>query len=329
MSRAKRGGSRGTGQAAWLTLQTELAPYETGVHWLSPPVSEGALEEATARLGALPLPLCEFYRRFGSARLFLDSYEVLPLDAVARHEDWLQIGVALGAVIFCTPKGEVRCEDEEGETMLAGATPLHWLCLVARREQLVFDKDGEFRDVFDDQAEGELKPAIRLKRAQLGRTHEPEAALYLFESALLSLDDGDETTALEQADEARRLDPLATCAHELSANLLEGQDPVAASAAWAVAGRVARHAPRGADSLGRAAVLAGPLHKSYARLAELALARDPGCVARWLSEAEHALLQRDPEVTQRLAKLAQAVATSEEDKRRATQLQLRASLRVV
>lgn len=319
MSRARRGGGQGGAGAPWLLLRTELAEYQEGVHWVEPPALDAKLDE-------LPASLAEFYRRFGGLRLFLDTVEIVPRHELARDADWWRVGVTLGAQIFVAGDGSVRLEDEEGETLRAAAALVPWLLLVVRREQLVFGKDGEFRDVFDDEADGELKVATRKKRAALGRQLCPEGALYIFEEALLALDDGDEPGAIELAIEASLLDPLGAAPHELLATLAEPRDPAAASAHWAHAGRVARSPRRAADALAWAAVLAPD---QAAALAALARQRDPACVTRWLDEADRQLAEREGEVAQRLAKLALAVALDEAEKKRATQLALRGSLRVV
>lgn len=329
MSKRSRGQSAsGKSAATWLTLQTELAGYQDGVHWLTDPTDAALLAAATERL-TLPGPLVELYRRFASVRLFLDSHEIVAVDAIERDGEWLRIGQSLGGAVFCASDGSVRVEGDEGETLCAAMTPFGWLGLVAERERLVFDKEGEFRDVFDEQEEGEFVPAIRKKRAELGRKLEPKASQYAFDLALLALDAGDEATALDEAELAIELDPFGVPALELVASMREPTDASAASALWAQAGRAARSAARAADALGWSAVLAGDVHPEHASRATAALTRDPECVARWLKEADEQLAAREGSAAQRLAKLAQAVARTEDDRRRATQILLRSSLRAI
>lgn len=323
----KRGQASGGGAKArvgsWLDLELELKEFSDGVHWVEPP-------QPVER--ALPPSTVEFYRRFGAMRLFVDGFEIVSAAAIEPLADLWKVGHALGRAVLIDGQGRVRLEDDEGETMCAASTLLGWAWLTVQREKLVYDKDGEFRDVFDEHEEGELKSATQKKRIELGQRLEPDAALYAYEAATQALADGDHETARELATRAAQHDLRSAAAQELLAGLDESEHKVIAAAErWQLAGDVAVVEARGADDLGWAATLFGrvaEVERSQAAV-ERALRREPGCIARWAARGDELLSGRELGEAQRLAEMLATCARTDEEKKLADRIRLRSSLRSV
>jgi hypothetical protein len=120
----------------------------------------------------LPTPLIELYARCDGARIFVDALHLVPSADVAETDagHW-QFASLDGEPIAIDGRGRIWRTDESVEDEVCDGTRLdRWLAGQLDALDLVFDRDGEYRDdVFDE--DGDVMPIIREKqlRAQLKR----------------------------------------------------------------------------------------------------------------------------------------------------------------
>jgi tetratricopeptide (TPR) repeat protein len=218
------------------SLRTAAGRYSAGVHALGDPTPPTTLAAAEARLAtALPPSYRELLRSFNGISLFHESYVLFPIEEVQRggpQQQHLRLGETPEGTLFmaCGSAGRLLLVDEAApDPIVAGSSLERWLDATVAREGLLVDREGEFRDVFTDDG---LKLPIRRKRVQLGRRHDPQAALYFLEEAELKLEEAQPTAAVAALQAAVACDPDAGPAWELLATLyLDAEDRSAAAAA--------------------------------------------------------------------------------------------------
>lgn len=141
----------------------KLEDAPPGLHDVEPPAEELPT--------GLPAPLIELYARCDGARIFVESLEILPSDAVTfEHGRW-RFATIEGDAVSIDHKGKVWRSEESIEDDICDGTRLdRWLAGQIDALDLIFDRDGEYADdVFDE--DGDILPIVREQqlRAQLKR----------------------------------------------------------------------------------------------------------------------------------------------------------------
>ena len=219
------------------SLRTALARSAAFVHTASPPASPAALAAAERRLGRpLPGDYADFLRSFDGVALFHESQVLHPLAAVepvGPEQRFLHIGDTADGALWLDAAGRLRLVDAAApDPIVCGSQIERWLDATLQRESLVLDREGEFRDVFDEDGEA-LRPEVRRKRALVGSRRDADAPIYLLEQAELLCEESDLDGARVLLQKAVALDGEAGPAWELLTALLQklGQRPAAEHAA--------------------------------------------------------------------------------------------------
>jgi hypothetical protein len=216
-------------------LRQALADYAHGVHVAGPPAREADLRRLQDQV---PPAYLDFLRSFDGVSLFHELILLLPAgdpELASPHPGFTRIGEGAAGALWMDQAGRVRLVDEsQPDPIVYGSDMERWLDAVLAREGLIIDKEGEFREVLDE--EGEPTPAVRRKRARAGRKRDPGSSFYLLEEAELEVEEHAPERALLLLRQAVEIDPQAGPAWELLAGLL-GRGPEAA-AAWGRAAEV-------------------------------------------------------------------------------------------
>ncbi len=280
-------------------FRVELRKYADGVHDLGAPLS--------------PVPpsltpgLADFLRSWDGVRLFHDTVIILPLaehdlrDGVRLVGEWPEGTLELAA------DGRLRSRDDDGAAIIVGSTLELFLTAVMAREGLLVDREGEFKDVFDDEG---IDERVRLKQTTAALKVDPEAAAWHLEAAERAFGAGEDAAAEAALARAVALDEDAGDAWALLGALQRRAarfDAAAASFA-----RAAATTPNGAARAERAAEAAraaaeGSHEDVRAAQAAVAVAADAGIIARWLDEARALIADGDSEGAFNRASLAAAV----------------------
>lgn len=282
------------------SLRTALARSAAFVHTVESPAKPAALTAAARRLERpLPPSYADFLSSFNGVALFHESIVLHPIAAVQPSGPagrFLHIGDTAEGDLWLDAAGRLRLVAPSApDPIVCGSEIERWLDATLSREALVLDRDGEFREVFEEDGES-LSTPVRRKRAQVGLKRDPGAALYLLEQAELLTEDLDLDGARQLLHKAVALDPEAGPAWELLSALLHklGQLPAAEHAA-------VQAAAASLDPYLRASRLLDA--------AELAASPDgaPTSTAGATSAAEHAAAAAaaDPEHGQRLFEQAE------------------------
>lgn len=223
------------------SLRTALARSAAFVHTVESPAKPAALTAAARRLERpLPPSYADFLSSFNGVALFHESIVLHPIAAVQPSGPagrFLHIGETAEGDLWLDAAGRLRLVAPSApDPIVCGSEIERWLDATLARESLVLDRDGEFREVFEEDGES-LSAAVRRKRAQVGLKRDPGAALYLLEQAELLTEDLDLDAARQLLHKAVALDPEAGPAWELLSALLHklGQLPAAEHAAAAAA----------------------------------------------------------------------------------------------
>ncbi len=169
-------------------FRLELGKYDDGVHDVGEPVGDAD------KLRALPPQLADFYRSWNGARLFADTIVIVPVDSTGaiaggggvRLGEWPEGALELGG------DGRVRSRGEDGAAIVVGSTLEKFLAVMMAREGLLVGRDGEFKDVFDDEG---IDERARDKQTSAALKIDPDAAAWHLEAAERAFDDGDESAA--------------------------------------------------------------------------------------------------------------------------------------
>ncbi|HXU71625.1 MAG TPA: hypothetical protein VN947_19965 [Polyangia bacterium] len=289
-------------------FRVELGKYDDGVHDVGEPAGEAQLQART-----LPPGLGDFYRSWNGARLFADTIVIAPIGEAAwldgggvRIGEWPEGALELGG------DGRVRSRDEEG-AIVVGSTLEKFLAAVMAREGLLVERDGEFKDVFD---EDDVAPKVREKQTRAALKADPDAAAWHLEAAERAFDDGDDAAAEAALARAVALDENAAAAWALFGALQRRSGRLAAAAASfaRAAAATAEGAPAvRAERAAEAARAAGEAADATTRAAqaEVARAADAGAVGRWIAEAKERLADGDRDGALNRATLAAAVSPAE------------------
>ncbi len=302
------------------------------MHELGGVPSAAALAQTAARVGGWPPGVEAFYQSFDGARLFADSFILLPAAELDPKSDGtLHLGTALELELRVDARGHIRELDESGDSIVVGTSVERWLDALMARERLVVDREGEWKEVFSDDGQ-ELLPAVRERRASAGKKCDPGAALFWFESAELRLEEGNLADARTLLQKAVELDPDAPALHTVLAGALveAGDLDAAGTHYWAAA----EHSSAGevrARRFAQAAELAQRRGDAATkqRAGAAALAAAASAPAKWLSEAEGAFAEADYDTAQHLASLSQAVSPTSGAEALLKRLSVRRSLRVI
>jgi len=289
-------------------VRLALSHHPVGVHDLGPSASESELAAVEQRISLLPSDYREFLTTWNGGSLFHESVVLLPVDQVRRVDGKsLLIGECSDGLLWLDSQGRVLVVDEDApDPLIAGTSFATWIDVVVGREALLLDRDGEFRDVFDEE-DGVLRVEVRRKRAMLGRKRDRGASLYPLELAELALEEGDDQKAQMLLSEAVQSDPHAGPAWELLAALYRqaGDSQQAHDACL----RAAAATPSGtlrAMRLLEAAELS-PLHA--AALVESAVAAAPEMGARLLEQVRERLTDHDTDEAKRLLSKLRLIAS--------------------
>jgi hypothetical protein len=291
-------------------FRVELGKYADGVHDVGEPVDGARLAGRV-----LPAQLADFYRSWDGARLFADTIVIVPLGQLepigdggggrgVRLGEWPEGTLELGS------DGVVRSRDEEG-AIVVGSTLERFLAALMAREGFLVDRDGEFKEVFDEEG---IDDRVADKQTRASLKIDPDAAAWHFEAAERAFGEGDEAAAEAALARAVALDEGAAAAWALLAALQRrsGRLPAAAASfarAYAATAAGAMRAERAAEAA-RAAREAGD-ETARAEHAGAARASDDAAVARWLDEARGRIDAGDGEGALNRATLAAAVAPDE------------------
>jgi hypothetical protein len=283
-------------------FRVELGKYADGVHDLGEPVDEARLRGKT-----LPGQLADFYRSWDGARLFADTIVIVPVGAF----DGVTLGEWPDGALEIDGDGRVRARDEDGAAIVVGSTLEKFLAAAMAREGLLVDREGEFRDVFD---EDDIDERVADKQTRAALKLDPGAAAWHLEAAERAFADGDDAAAEAGLARAVALDEGAGDAWALLGALQRrsGRLP-AAAASFARAYEAIGAGGVRAERAGEAARAASEAGDDAARRkhADASRAADSGAVARWLDEAQKRLETGDGEGALNRATLAAAVAPDE------------------
>ena len=234
------------------------------------------------RARTLPPGLADFYRSWNGVRLFADTIIVVPLDAVAalpastgvRLGEWPEGALELGS------DGRVRSRGEDGAAIVVGSSLERFLAVAMAREGFLVERDGEFKDVFEEEGVDER---VRDKQTKAALKINPDAAAWHLESAERAFAEGEDGEAEAALARAVALDEDAAEAWGLLGALQRRSGRLgAAAASWARA--AASTAPGGerAERAAEAARAAAEAGDEAARAAHAAAAQaaDAGAVAR-------------------------------------------------
>jgi tetratricopeptide (TPR) repeat protein len=299
-------------------FRAELARYAEGVHNLGEPARADAL------LG-LPDELGSFLRSWDGAELFIDAVTILPVAGITREEDLVVFGATgAGDRLALDGKGRVlRLEEDTGERLVEGTSFARWLEAFVAGEGILYDREGEFQEVFDD--EGELLPRFAEKRERKVLKVDPGASAprWRLAKALAKLGHADKAIAALR--EAVELDPafgwawfdlgqLARAAGDLDEAEAAYARAAEAEPEYEHAGYFAAHAariardrgdePGRAKHAGRALTLEPDLARAQKEAARQLLLEERVDEAREAAAIAAALAPRDLEALDLLKKLS-------------------------
>jgi hypothetical protein len=279
-------------------FRVELRKYAAGVHDVGEPLPSPPAE--------LPSELRELYQSWNGARLFADTIVIVPASEVTPAPGGWRIGEWPEGTLEIDANGRVRSRDDEGAAIVVGSTLERFVAAAMAREAVLVDREGEFKDVFDEEG---ITQAARSKQTEAALKIDPLSAAWQLEVAERAFDDGDEGAAQQALARAVAIDEQAGDAWALLGALqrrsgrLDAAEASFARAAGAASGGVraerAAEAARAASEAGRDDARAG--HAAMARAA------DPEAAARWTGEARALLEAGDADGALNRATLATAI----------------------
>lgn len=305
-------------------FRLELSRYADGVHELGAPASAAALAMA-----GLPAQLADLHRSWDGMRLFADTVLIVPLaEQTSTSDGGRRIGQWPEGALELTADGRVRSRDDDGAALVVGSTLERFVTAVMVREGLLVDREGEFKDVFDEE---DIDERVRDKQTRAALKIDPDAAAWHLEAAERAFGDGDEAAAEAALARTVALDEGAGEAWALLGALQRRSGRHAAAAAsyaraYAATTSGEARAERAAEAA-RAASDAGD-EAARARHADAARDADATAVTRWLAEARLRLGDGDGEGALNRATLAAALAP-EEASSLVQQARVRAKLKTI
>jgi hypothetical protein len=205
----------------------------------------------------------------------------------------------------------VRSRGEDGAAIVVGSTLEKFLTAMMAREGLLVGRDGEFKDVFDEEG---IDERAHEKQTSVALKIDPDAAAWHLEAAERAFGDGDDAAAEAALARAVALDEGAADAWALLGALQRRSGRLAAAAAsWGRASAATTAAAVRAERAAEAARAAKEAGDEAARVthAEAARAADAAAVGRWLDEGRARLGDGDGDGALNRATLAAAVAPDE------------------
>jgi tetratricopeptide (TPR) repeat protein len=313
-------------------FRVETRRYADGVHELGRPAHAQAIASAERRLGcALPGELGKLYQSWDGMRLFLDTVVIEPLTQLVADGSWLRIGEWPDGALYLDERGRVWSRSEGERAQLVGSSLERFLAALMAREGLLIDREGEFRDVFEEE---EIRLPVRQKRVRAAIKADPEAAAWQREAAELAFEAGDDAAAAAALARALELDDEDAEGWQLYGSLKRrsglSREAIACferASQTTPSGDHGSRAERAAEAA-RAAVEAGD-ESARARNAAQALAVDAEAPARYLEAARERLGEGDADGALNLAALADAVAPGGEAAALVRQARVRSKLRTL
>ncbi len=313
----------------FVKFRNEVGRFSEGMHELPAGANDAQLTQLRAHHGRrIDMGLEEFLRTYNGVRLFFDSYVLWSVERLratsVENAETVPIGEANESPLFLRSDGRVLQENDEQDLIVAGSDVEHWLLAVVARDALLFDQNGEYLAVFDDD---EVALEVRKKRVRVGRKRDPGSAAWVFEAAELALELGDEASALLLAEEAAVLDKNAGEVWQFVARLSQHRgDNARAEIAFAAAAHASRRSETRALRFAEAARVAALNQHSSDDYRRQALAANADCANGWITEATAKLATGEIDSADELAGLAHAI-----DPKRAAdvcrQIRIRRSLR--
>jgi tetratricopeptide (TPR) repeat protein len=194
-----------------------LLRYGEGVHELGQPARAEAVAAAEKRCGfPLPPSFREFLRDHDGGGLFHEAYVIWPAARIGPHGFGSEGDATLSFdARRARSDGEmpvVRFEPGAGERFTVGSRFDRWLEAVLAREDLVYDADGEFKDVFEEHGP-DLRPEVMRRREERALRADPDAPATHYELARLHARDGRLPAAVACLERAVALEPTFLWAH--------------------------------------------------------------------------------------------------------------------
>jgi hypothetical protein len=282
-------------------FRVELRKYAGGVHDLGAPL--------TPLPPSLPPGLADFLRSWDGVRLFQDTVVILPLaeQAALAEEGGRLLGEWQEGTLELGDDGRIRSRDDDDAAIVVGSTLELFLTVVMAREGLLVDREGEFKDVFDEEG---IDERVRVKQTAAALKIDPEAAAWHLESAERAFGEGEDAAAEAALARAVALDEGAGDAWALLGALQRRAARLeAAAASFARAAAATPNAAARAERAAEAARAAAEGSHEGVRAAQaaVAVAADPSVVGRWLDEARELMSEGDGEGAFNRASLAAAV----------------------
>jgi tetratricopeptide (TPR) repeat protein len=285
-------------------FRAEVARYAEGVHRLGEPASAQDVH-------GLPEELASFLRSWNGGDLFVDAFTLLPAAEVRPDGGlWVFGHTAAGDRLALDAAGQVvKLEEDTGEGLVEGTSFARWIEALVAAEATIYDREGEFVDVFDETGQ-ELRPEAAEKRERRFLKIDPGAPAPAWRLARAQ----EKLGAPDRA--ARTLEQVVARAPRFgwawfdlgrlrrAAGNLEAAEHAFLAAAEADpgyehAGFFAAHAARVAAARGA--------DDARARAAARALALDPDLVRRQREAAAQLLEDGDPEAARDAAEVAAAL----------------------
>jgi hypothetical protein len=179
-----------------LEIVEEAAP---GLHDVEPP--------APQLPNGLPPALIELYAQCDGMRLFIDAIEIVDARRVTTPMAgrW-RFGEVDGDPVAIDSRGRIWRTDTSLDDDVCEGTQLgRWLHGLVEAMRLLYDDDGEFADVFDD--DGEVKPDVRERQLKAQLKRDPAAPAPRWRLALALVDQGAIESARDQLEQVVADDP--------------------------------------------------------------------------------------------------------------------------
>jgi tetratricopeptide (TPR) repeat protein len=302
-------------------FRVELRKYADGVNDL------GDAEPSPPE--ALPAELRELYRSWNGARLFADTIVIVPAAQVTAAPSGWRIGEWPEGTLELDSDGRVRSRDDDGAAIVVGSSLERFLAAVMAREGVLVDREGEFKDVFDEDG---ITPRARARQTEVALKLDGLAAAWHLEAAERAFAEGDDAAVEAALARAVAIDEGAGEAWALLGALQRrAQRLDAAEASFARAAAAAPTAATRAERAAEAARAASEAGREEARAGHAATARaaDAEAVARWIAEGRALLDGGDAEGALNRATLAAAVDPDGDAKGLVREARTRSRLRVL
>ena len=204
-------------------FRSAVSRLPAGLIRVAPPATHEAIAAVEQALGRpLPGAYALFLRSFDGADLFHESILIagvsdgvtVPLLSIQDEQSnagELMFAEGMGGDRFAFDRNErvIRHDPGADERIIAGSDFTHWLDATIAREQLLFDRDGEYApEVFDPSGE-EVLPTIALRQAERALRADPGSADAAHARGLALVRLGRRDAAMQSFLQAITLDPTS------------------------------------------------------------------------------------------------------------------------